>query len=545
MNDFDRPDPYRAAWRVPGMGCLTRGASRAGGRYAMRLLPVALLLLLPACKRPAERAAELAALADAQATAGNLVAARANIVEATALRDDIPAYQQLLGTIAMKMGDVAGAYRAFSRALDVDPTNMIALSYVANLGLQMGDVTRAEEAADRLLTLDPSALPGLQAKGMIALARNRNEEAARIGDRMLALRPTDEAGTIIKARALAKQGQTEQALVVIDAALPTIGATQALLMNKLNIYRTMRQPEPMERLLDQLAQRNDVSPAVRLDQVNLLYRLGRPDAARQVAVALLRDGKGKAGDYRALQRLWWENDKAPIPAASISAVAGSPDPVAVQQTVRYLIARGDLTMADAILRAAPPRTRPMLTSLAARLLVESGQRGAAAAQAEAVLKADDQDVDALLVRALIALEDHQPGAAVEAAQLARANDPANAETYLVLARIAEADKSDGRVRRAYEEGLKSLPQNFLLLENYTQFLHQSGDKTRAISVARAFARATPSSVHAWKVLAAQCRWANDESCLQAALAGQKNAETTYVVDDPPGTMRDRGLFARI
>lgn len=545
MKDFDRPDPYRAAWRVPGMAWRSRGPSRARARYALRLLPVALLLLLPACKTPAERAAELAALADAQATAGNLAAARANITEATVLRDDIPAYQQLLGMIAMQMGDVGGAYRAFSRALDIDPSNMTALAYVANLGLQMGDVTRAEGAADRLLTLDPSALPGLQAKGMIALARGRNDEAASIGDRMLALKPTDEAGTIIKARALAKQGQTDQALDVIDAALPTIGSTQALLINKLHIYRKLRQPEQMEQLLAQLAQRDDVSTAIQLDQVNLLYRLGRADAARQVAVTLLRDGKGDAGDYRTLQRLWWEYDKTPIPAASASAVAGSPDPIAVQQTVRYLIARGDLTMADAILRAAPAPTRPMLTSLAARLLVASGQRDAARAQAEAVLKADDQDVDALLVRALIALGDHQFRAAVEAAQVARANDPANAETYLVLARIAQAEESDWAVRRAYEEGLRSLPQNFLLLENYTQFLHQSGDKGRAISVARAFARATPSSVHAWKVLAAQCRWAKDESCLQAALAGQKNAETTYLVDEPPGTTRDRGLFGRI
>lgn len=540
MNDFDRPHLFRAAHHG---SCARRLAPGRRARIAVMLL--APLLILTACKNPAERAAELAAQADAQAAAGNLAAAHKAIAEAISLRDDIPAYQQLLGAISMRMGDVGGAYRAFSRALDVDPTNMTALAYVANLGVQMGQVNRAEEAADRLLTLDPNALPGLQAKGMIAVARDRNEEAARIGDRMLALKPADEAGTIIKARALAKQGQTDEALKLIDAALPIAGATPALLTNKLHLYRNLRQPEAMAGVLDQLAQNGGMSAANRLEQVNLLYRLGRVDAARQAAVALLHDGDGGTADYQSLQRLWWEYDKTPLSAAAAGEVARSKDPTAVQQTVRYLVARGDFATAQAVVRAATGPAQPLLAPLAARLLVASGETAAATREADALLKHDGQNVDALLVRALIALDEGKPAIAIEAAQLARANDPANAETYLILARIAQADQSDWRTRSAFEEGLKSLPQNFLLLENYTRFLHQSGDKGRAVSVARAFARATPSSVHAWTLLAEQCRWAADEGCLQTALAGQKNAETTYLVDDPPGTMRNRGLFGRL
>ncbi|HWJ69458.1 MAG TPA: tetratricopeptide repeat protein [Sphingobium sp.] len=544
MNDFDRPGFFRAVRFEPCADQLMPGSSGRPMRRAIWLL-LPLLFTLSACKSPAERAADLAAQADAQAAAGNLVAARKAISEAISLRDDIPAYQQLLGAIAMKAGDVGGAYRAFSRALDVDPTNMTALAYVANLGIQLGQIGRAEEAADRLLTLDPNALPGLQAKGMIAIARDKNAEAARIGDRMLALRPGDETGTIIKARALAKQGQFDEALQLIDATTPRAGQSAALLTNKLNIYRNLRQPEAMEGLLDQLARDSDAPASVRLDQVNLFYRLGKVDAAREAAMALLRDGRADPADYRALQRLWWEFDKTPVPATSIAAVAGWQDPVAVQQTVRYLIARDDIATADAIRRAAPASAQPLLASLAARLLAAGGRDADARKAADALLKKDEQDVDALLVRAVTALDQGKLAVAVEAAQLARANDPANAETYLVLARIAQADNADWRVRNAYEEGLKNLPQNFLLLEHYTQFLHQSGDKGRAVSVARAFARATPASVHAWTILAAQCRWANDDGCLQAALAGQKNAETTYLVDDPPGTMRNRGLFGRI
>jgi len=509
----------------------------------MLLLMLPVLLALPACKSPAERAAELAAQANAQADAGNLVAAQKAILEAIALRDDIPAYQQLLGAIALKAGKQGDAYRAFSRALDIDPTNMTALAYVANLGVQVGQINRAEEAADRLLTLDPDALPGLQVKGMIALARDHDDEALRIGDRMLALRPGDEAGTIIKARSLAKQGQFDAALALLDSATGT-NESPVLLANKLNIYRNLRRPEAMADILARLEQRGAMSPALRLDQVNLLYRLGRTEEARRAGRALLREGAAPE-IYRTLQRLWWEYDKTPLSVGSAGEAARWKDPAAAQQTIRYLVARGDLATAQAAIRAAPATARPLLASLEARLLAASGQGAQASEAAEALLKRDPQDVDALLVRALTALDAGKPGPAVEAAQLASANDPANAESYVILARIAQAQDQAWRVRRAFEEGIKALPQNFLLLERYTQFLHQSGDKGRAVSVARAFARATPSSVRAWSFLAEQCRWAKDEGCLQGALAGQKNAETTYLVDDPPGTPRNRGLFGRI
>jgi hypothetical protein len=97
----------------------------------------------------------------------------------------------------------------------------------------------------------------------------------------------------------------------------------------------------------------------------------------------------------------------------------------------------------------------------------------------------------------------------------------------------------------FEDGLKSLPQNFYLIETYTQYLHQSGDKARAVSASRAFARALPSSERAWEIMAAQCRWAADAACLLSANAGSQNAKKSFLVDDAPGAVPNRGLFGRI
>jgi hypothetical protein len=66
-----------------------------------------------------------------------------------------------------------------------------------------------------------------------------------------------------------------------------------------------------------------------------------------------------------------------------------------------------------------------------------------------------------------------------------------------------------------------------------------------MTVARTFARANPSSERAWSFYASRCQAANDQACLRAALAGLNDAKTAYLVDDPPGTAADRGLYGRI
>ena len=533
--------PFRK--RTSSSDCRLRAT--AGSRGGARTAIVAAMLLLSACKGANEEAAELAQRANALAEAGNLVAAREAITQAIALREDNSAYYQLLGAIELKSGNPVGAYRAFNRVLDFDPTSQLALAYIANIGVQIGQIQPADDAADQLLTLQPNALPALQVKGMIALSRRKYDDAEGFADKILSLKPTDEAGTIIKARALAKRGNAEEAVKLIDVALQVTPNSPSLLTNKLNLYRFLGQPEQMAATFQTLGPLAAGVASMQLDQVNLLYRLGKKDEARRVGLALLAGGSRDPNDYRVLQRLWWEYDDAPLPEGAARNARDWKDPLALVQTVRYLLARGDTATADALIQSAPAKAQPLLASLKARLFAATGRESEARGQIDGLLAKDQHDVDALLLRAYFAMKAGQLDAAVESAQLALNNDTLNPETYVLLASIARAQGSDWRARQVYEDGIRNLPQNFLIIEKYTQFLHESGDKRRAISATRAFARTLPSSVRAWSLFAGQCQLAADPTCMQTALEGRTHAQMAYLVDDPPGTPPNRGLFGRI
>jgi len=523
-------------------------ARRLPGRLRAIALAVGLapaLLCLQACKSSAERADALAQQAQAQASAGDLAAARQSIDAAIALRDDQAAYHTLRGAIAIRDNDTLAAYQSFSRALEFDATNKLALSYVASIGIQVGQMQEGEDAADRLLAIEPNALAALQVKGMTALWRDRYDEAMQYADRILASRPGDEAAAIIKARALVKFDKTEEAIALIDNALQTSPNSVGLLMNKLNFYRFLKRPEQMASVMEQVVRLSSNTPALRLDQANLLYRLGRMDEARQAGLNLLVMGSRKPEDYRTLQRLWWQYDDKPLSEAAARTSAKWEDPRAIASTARYLMLRGDLRTADILLRSAPERFEQNFAALRVRLLAAAGHTAEARKQTEALLKRDDQDVDALLLRAQFALQDGDARKALEAAQLALTNDPLNPEAYVALVNVYRARGADERARQIFEDGMRSQPQSFYLVEQYLRYLRARGDKSRAISLTQTFARNVPSLPRPWELLGAQCQWAGDQNCLRKAAEGYNAAKNTYLVDDPPGTTPDRGLLGRL
>jgi tetratricopeptide (TPR) repeat protein len=513
------------------------------GRSLLRAAVAALALCgLSACKSADDRALEEAQRAEALAQAGDLVGAQRAITEALALREDGPNFQQLAGAIALQRGDLVGAYGAFTRALESDASNQLALAYVANLGVQIGRIRQAEEAANRLLTLQPDAQPGLQVKGMIALSRGDLDEADGFAERLLAGNSADEAGSIIKARVLAKRGQAEDALNVIDNALRASPDSMGLLSNKVQLHRFLKQPEQMAVALDRLSAKGGALSSVALDRINLLYKLGRQQQAREAGVAFLREGSADPSNYRILQRIWWQYDSSPIQGPALNA-SGWKDPLAIVYVARYLLARGQQDAVRALTASANPEAANLVASLRLRA---SGQSGAALeSQVDALLKDDEQDVDALLLKSQLAQKAGNRQAALEAVQRAIANDPLGAEVYVVAAKLYQQERLDWRARQLFEEGLKKLPQDFHLVQAYTQYLHELGDRGRAVSVARNFARALPSSEAAWSLLLSQCRSAGDEGCAAMAQSGLSYARTAYDVDDPPGTPVDRGLFGRI
>jgi len=216
---------------------------------------------------------------------------------------------------------------------------------------------------------------------------------------------------------------------------------------------------------------------------------------------------------------------------------------------RYLIGRGRPDLAAEVLQAetggnsAPGSADSR--ALYATALYKQGNVVAAKEIADGILRNDRNNIDALLVRARIAIRQRDLTAALNDAQIVVRDFPMSEQGRVLLADIYLARNDPQRARQSYEDAVSDLPQSLLLARTYTQYLLKTGGGARAVEVARTFTRKSPSSVAGWDLFANVCKQAGNSGCMAQALAGREKAASVYTVDDRPGSVRGRGLFGRL
>ena len=217
---------------------------------------------------------------------------------------------------------------------------------------------------------------------------------------------------------------------------------------------------------------------------------------------------------------------------------------------RYLIAMGRQHDAEDMLRPVMANAEPNgLTAdaeaLYASLLFAKGDTAAAKEIVDKVLAADTGNKDALLLRAHIAQKRGDLAAALNDVQIVVRDSPQYEPARVALANLYVAKNESQRARQIYEEAIIELPQSVVLLENYSSFLYQSHDIVRAMTIARNFTRKNPNAPKGWAMLDRACTAMGNVSCAQDAIAGQRKAMSSVVIDERPGQQRSRGLFGKL
>ena len=500
--------------------------------------------ILGSCDDKLERASEFATIAEQQFTAGDIDAARSNVQKAIAARDDVAAYYVLLGRIEVQSQKPISAFNAFSLALDLEADNLQILQSIADLGLQTGRVKEAKEAAERILILAPGSPNALLVKGFIALDEGRFDEAQTTANDILALDPQDEGGIILSARIDALQGRSEDALAKINQTIATIGETSALNATRLEIYRLLGQPARLLETMPAILKNVDANSEYQVDYINLLYKTGNLDAARNTVLKVLKDPITNTQQLTKLMDIWSEYDPTPLTASQISSLAKIGSPVMQITLARHLLlseTQYSSQMLSGPLKAGLPEAKALLS----RIMLAEGNTRPAYEIADQILTDDPRNEDALLVRSARLTAEKKFDEAIADANVVVSDAPQNVFGYVMLGNALSAKGNKVRARQVFEQGMDALPQSRILAQHYKERLLSWGDKKRIVSLDKEVAMASPSSMKSWNFFGESCSRFGDASCAKEAKQGLARARISFVVDDPPGTPRRRGLFARI
>lgn len=489
------------------------------------------------CSSASESAARKASEAVALLEAGNAPAARLAATKAVAERDDIADYWRLLGRTELQNGNIAGAYQAYNRAIELDAADPESLQMLADIALRAGRTREAVKAADQLLSLQPTLTRPRLVKGMAALIEGDVKTAERLADEILVREPGDEVGKVLKARVLGRKRDFAGAIAILDNA--TTARTEMALTTLAELYRGAGNGAKLAdalRELDATARSNDRI----FDLAAAEYKLGQRDAARDVVMKGLQAQPTDVALHEQAFVFVSEYDPTLFDAAPESL----PQKPGVELRVlaaRVLLERAKPQRAQAVLEPLiGAGTPPDVWSLYATALNALSKTGAPEIIAR-ILAIDETNGYALLLRSALARRSGDLVAALRDAQQVVREDPGNVQAKLGVIEVYRARGDKTRMRRLFEELLQKHPASTVALRAYIVFLTAEKDRARVQSVSQGFTFNNPARSDGWKIRQQMC---DNTICMRDSAAGLGKAANDFA--PPAGVDANRaGVLGRL
>nr|WP_047166959.1 tetratricopeptide repeat protein [Sphingomonas sp. Y57] len=490
-----------------------------------RFVAAAALLMLVACGSAEEKASKAAARYDVYYARRDFYSARVEIKRALAAQDDIPEYWARLARVELATGRLLEAYEAYARLVELDPNDAEAIQAMAELSYSGGSYDDAERLADQMLEKQPRSLRMLLVKGSVAAARHDLPAARAIADRMLGIDPANEGGKILRARVLTLEGDRDGAIAELEKAIAIDGESVPKLMAVLDLYATKDDFPRAARTFARLFALQPDNADLRFEYARLLYEHGRPDRAREMLARLLRAHRGDAAIQQRIVDLWNEvgSDRIDVDGAR-RFVDRTGDRAMKIALGHLLLDQHRYAEAEAVLRPFVDGKDITAAGVEADVLYAGALSGLgrgeeARALVDRILRFDEGNPRALLMRVQVATAAGDLAGALRDAQLLVSDNPRMAEGRAALADIyvrrGEAVLADG----AYAGAMKELSDDGDMLQAYVDHLLRTRRGPMALDIARRFTRENPRSRDGWRIRGELCLSLGDAPCVEEVMAG--------------------------
>ena len=441
-------------------------------------------LLSAGCSSSDARARD--ALSDYQsaAAANDLVGARRALLKLVQAKDDVPDYWVELGKLEASTGSYSDAYYAFSRAYELDRTNVDILRAVTQLALRAGDLPSALKHADELEVVAPGDPWPKIAKGWAALRESRFDQALAAADSILAASPYDPSAITLKGRALIGLNRSDEAksLLIKQTQDQPSDVGSFLLLGE--IYQRERDWAKVLPVAQRLVQLSPADSTYGLMAVEAGFRSGRAAEGRSASMRLLKPD-APASLVNSVLSLWeqyWPSQERLSDARRLAGAAAN-----LPSRLAYAKFLGRLgSPADTVRLSAPAATLPINAGNAEANAVlgdawwRMGNAGPAKARLDAVLTFDPGNATALRSRAELFLRLNNPQAAIADAQKVTTSLPTSAPDRILLARSYAAAGNKGWVDRTLWSAFQDIPGDERLFAQLQARRNGDPDATRQL-----------------------------------------------------------------
>lgn len=468
--------------------------------YLMRafLWPLLLALALAACDTPKERAENHYQRALALIDAGDQDRAMVELRNVLRLDDDHEPARLTYAGLLRDRGEVREAIRQLQRLTEQDPRSLAGHRALAELALEVQDFDAAEEHVAAAWALDPAdpVTRGLKAAVDFRDPAHR-DEAVAMARAVAAEAPTVVAAQIVLIADRVAADDQRGALGLVDAALAHVPDDEGLHLARIATLEALDDEAGIGVELARMAELFPDNAGVGAALVQWHLRAGDEAGAEAVLRETAARDPDPANTLTVVRFLLERRGPEAARAELDRLIAGADDPRPFRRARAGVdFAEGDREGAIAAMRGllagAEPSdsTRELQVGLA-EMLAASGQTAESAALLGEVLAADRNQVEALKLRAKLAIGADDPDAAIQDMRTAQAQAPGDPEIMTITALAHERAGSRelaGEQLALAVEAARQAPAESL---RYARFLMQEDRTGPAEGVLTDALRRTP------------------------------------------------------
>jgi len=364
------------------------------------------------------------------------------------------------GNRFFKEANYPSAIIEFRNAIQIDPRFGDARKQLAESYLYVGDGRAALEEYVRAADLLPDdAVVQLKA-GNLLLAARKPEDAMARADAVLRAHPDNVDALVLRGSALAGLSSYDDALTAIEQAIkidPDRGATYTNL-GLVELARGRR--DEAEAALSKAVALSPKEPRARLALGNFYWAAGRTGEAEKAFDAALELEPSNVQANRFMASLKFSTGRRAEAEPYLRRIAdssGAPEASLVLVDYYLITARPK----DAIARIEGLKTGRNLPEVVLRLArahAASGDLAKSRSIVEEILKANDKDAAAQLLKGQLLLLEGKRDEAFAAIRAAVAIDPSSADAQFALGKMYAARGDGSAAQQAFREVLRINPR---------------------------------------------------------------------------------------
>ncbi len=409
--------------------------------------------------------------------AGDLKNAQIALLRLVHEEEDVADYWVELGKIDLQLGEYSSAYDAFSRAYELDRSNVQVLGALTQMALLSGQIELADEQARSLALLAPDDPVVKLVKGFVALnAGNLDQADAQAGE-VMAVLPTDPIANILKARVFLARQQDDDAIATLERQHRAQPQDRSAIRALSTIYRSRKDWSDLARIQSDLLKLDPNNASVALTLLEAALRAGDLKTAVNASGPLLSDtAKPELLDSALTTWARYAPKGAVLPNSDELSSRSQGDKRV--SYANYFNSVGKPAVAAELLK----EPKFPVTALNARWnavlgqsLALQGQTQQAKSLFDAVLQREPDQVDALRGRSKLETRTGMTRQAIADAQRLVSVTPKTGEDRLLLAQAYFAAGKKNEVRRTLWDAFQDLPDDERVIGALKSVLASTGD----------------------------------------------------------------------